>query len=579
MSKLSLPIPEIGMGYQKDTGIGTGTFCLNTTKIKSQGTQVAFLDMSLVRDSKDVQKSLGFSLTFTIGTGGFNFDLAINFAKSTQDTNTRLSYTFIFNTDFESETLLLNNFGETALNDFGREVIKSGVDRFYEVCGDSFVIQQQRGAQLFVTVNLLLNSKKAKDYFDAMVDTSLKGIFELALEFVSNREKELQIKNFMISAFQLGGDTMRLSKVLGKEEELPILECHLESKEGIQKCQKVIDEILYYTETDFIEQSRELYKTSAIKRFLHKTYSEIGIGRNILDSDKGILNYLYDLVMRIDTILSIAEDFLDLTNKGGAIDQFFLGATWNARWTWSSKFISYDFSNKLNYIVDICSKLKAILQSKQASLCYIGYEDCGSLMKSIEDFSSKQTSLCYLEHEDCEFLEKDTKEVSKKEEILSDLLETGTPVLAIDPLKFLWKIYILNINCKYSDNDLNTEHISHVLFPIAKNIFYEHSNFQKSLENTTTNYEFHNIYEILISEDKQSIEKFKISRIDESVGEYFECGEIYLDSSSSMIDFYKTEIFVERNYECIKNLCPSGDDLTQIVSAEITLYQQDSFLL
>ena len=46
-----------------------------------------------------------------------------------------------------------------------------------------------------------------------------------------------------------------------------------------------------------------------------------------------------------------------------------------------------------------------------------------------------------------------------------------------------------------------------------------------------------------------------------------------------MVNFYKTKIYYAGSANCVKALCPYYEEEKQIDSAELTLYQQESFLI
>lgn len=388
-----VPDQELGMGYSNITQMGTTTFCVNTSDIKLDGKPISVIEFGSSMNFATVQKDLGVDVTLDVDISKFSGSLAAQYAKSIQDVGYSISFSFVFQIQLPTRVLHIDQFGPAALNPFGAGAFAEGQDRFREICGDSFSVEEKSGARLYTTLNVKFDSKYDKTKFAANFNGNLADLGSAVLEIDGVAEKHSISGSIELSAIQEGGDVMQLTGIFGKTDQNNILNCRLNAT-AMDGCNKAISDIINYAKQEFAYQIRLDNATGNI----------IGVpsalGYTYLEYDKiGIDEQHFGLtpeVLAIRRFLGQTDDFLRTTDAylktviysghvSGLMDYSVYKdpQIWGGKWFWNPEWIDIEQTAQLQRTSASVTNIMGVLESS-----YVGAIQCykdPSLCKSVND--------------------------------------------------------------------------------------------------------------------------------------------------------------------------------------------------
>lgn len=578
MTNNVIPTCSLGMGFITESQMCTATYCVdldNINTVRSIGKSTSVQEVKYGMSFSDLAKDLSVNLALEMDS----FNLALAYAKNTRSTDYSYSFTYKFKVDFATQALQLTKaYGEELLNDFGKGALAAG--RFFDACGDKFIIQENYEALLYATFKLTFRSKW--DAQDFSFDGNFGGMVSVALD--SHESSESKNINLEMYSLQMGGDVLQLAKILygpnfqdvthvsGTETVMaPMLECNLKSKAGTDKCLETFDNILRYAQTDFVEQiylpssnlSDGTYPPSS-KNYVYKYYKDIGVlSSGILNLEK-YQKYYPLLIERLESIKLTVDNVLLSDPLIVNIKQNIPNSPWTSTWTWDSRYLNIEESIQLKYAKKLATNIGEILDSSKYGIiaCYKDPSVCDRGNNTI-------TQMLELEDQG-----RTVKAAAQLVNIDQALKDTGV-------FYTLGKVYLMKVNCN-SDGQSNVENIytERVLFPIGQNSYYEDTKFTKSADPLVTK-KFHNEYEITLNADKTQITSFQVKSLGANTESFHKCGEFDVKDPSTLVPYYEKSLPNTKEADpigCISSLCSISDstELGQITSIEIGLYQYDS---
>lgn len=243
------PAFELGGGYSSDRQMPTYITCLlNGTKTFS-GDSKSTLFFGDSRSFDEFEKDLNVDVTASASIGLFSADLSASYARHVKDTVFTQSFYYSEKVILPTEIFHPADFGENALDPFGKAVYQQGPDKFRTACGDQVVQQNHLGASLYVTLKVHFNTIDDKTTFTANAGVKYGSMFSMSAKIsqvVSEHHVQGQLE---VSALQVGGDATALAKIFSSgPDPYAVTSCSLED---LVSCQKTINGVLAYAANDF----------------------------------------------------------------------------------------------------------------------------------------------------------------------------------------------------------------------------------------------------------------------------------------------------------------------------------------
>ena len=388
-----IPDQELGMGYSNITQMGTTTFCVDTSNIKFQGKPISVISFGSSMDFASVQRDLGVDVTLNVSISKFSGSAAAQYAKSIQDLGYSMSFSFVYQIQLPTSILHIDQFGPAALNPFGAGAFKEGLDRFREICGDQFAVEEKAGARLYSTLNIKFDSKYDKTKFALNVKGGLSDLGSAVLDINNIAEKHSISGSIELSALQEGGNVMRLARIFGTGDDNNILNCRLNTT-ALDNCNKVISDIINYAKQDFAYQIRLDNVTGTVigvpstLSFSYLTYNKIGIDEQHAGVDPNVLAIRNFLGQTDDSLLRLDAYLKTVVYSGhvsGLIDYSVYKPVqiWGGKWSWSPEWIDVEQHAQLQRTSSSVKNILNVLESP-----YVGAIQCykdPSLCQSIND--------------------------------------------------------------------------------------------------------------------------------------------------------------------------------------------------
>ena len=409
-----IPDQTIGMGYSDLTQIGTSTFCVNRDTITLHGKPISVIGFGSSMDFSQTQSDLGVDVSGTMSIGKFSGSLAAQYAKSIQDVGYSMSYSFVYKINLPTRVLEVKKFGPDALNEFGQGAFKEGLDRFQEICGNKFVVQETTGAKLYTTLNIHFASHYDKSKFALNFQGSITDLGSAVLNIGTAAKSHSVSGSIELSAIQEGGNVMRLAEIFGKTDDNSILKCQLKPKDkdpgsaNIEECSKVMSDIINYAKQDFAQQIRyndtgtsDIIGIPTSLGYAYLEYDKIGIDK--------IHSGITDEVVKIRTALGELDDTMvrkqaylkTLLHSGhitGMMDYVLskdgqpnLTPNWVGQWFWQPELVNIEEKAQLDasylHVNNIINALES--QYSGAIQCYKFPEDCAGIKAGIDGVVAK----------------------------------------------------------------------------------------------------------------------------------------------------------------------------------------------
>lgn len=268
----------------------------------------ATIELEEAQGLETLQKNLGVDVSTQIGGDRFGFSAAAKFTNASKDntytTNLIYLYKYAGQAVFKDNSII---YGADALNTTARYYFdKQDGIHFREMCGDSFVDTMDVGSILAIRIELAFNSHMEQQKFKSQMDLNTKFINIGAKIKYAAQAANVHV-NFALHAMQLGGDPQNLNDIFGQEESnnvYPFLNCGDIEKDGFNSCNKMISNIISYTQ-DIKRQLTRADGSLATEKLYYSNptslkYTRIGINLGAEDPSSDIVKAMEDLTSNYD---------------------------------------------------------------------------------------------------------------------------------------------------------------------------------------------------------------------------------------------------------------------------------------
>ncbi|WP_186645563.1 hypothetical protein [Fluviispira vulneris] len=240
-----------GNGMVKVFGMPMSFNCFKNNKDPKNikfGNLSGQINFSRSVSQKDLSSVLNISAGAEISYAWFSATANASYLKDITDSRYTDNFTFIQTYSADASYELPDDYGIDLLNQTAAKALAQ--KKFGQICGDSFISNSKAGATLITTVTLNFNSAQDKTEFDTKFKGNISGIASITQEFKNAVTKSGISATLSVKAIQNGGDPSKLAQIFGKPSETgyPISNC---SKENIQECNKIIDNIISYAQGEF----------------------------------------------------------------------------------------------------------------------------------------------------------------------------------------------------------------------------------------------------------------------------------------------------------------------------------------
>lgn len=225
---------------------------------KGQKTEVgggmASLSASLLTNYEEIFKKINKNKQGSIKISFFEFGKSKNFTKTVLNQKYTATFVAVFETTISNGKWEIDTNSGSPLTEYAKSFLSTPCE-FKRLFGDSFIFQTQRGAQVYIAINVSFSSNaqyqeftkgmgtgnpnnmgstvttKLSDWITSAKLPSQIGNIELGGSFKSGSDKvsksTLENGKVEIVAMQVGGDTTRLGQIFGANGDVGIASCRL----------------------------------------------------------------------------------------------------------------------------------------------------------------------------------------------------------------------------------------------------------------------------------------------------------------------------------------------------------------
>lgn len=286
----------------------------------------ATLKVTSMADSDKAQQQLGFELGskahFGIGRASLQAQAAASMTRDAFSSVWVLSVRYVSEAvelDFDApiETTLV---GQTALDRH----------RWRQECGDEFVYQTQKGAQLFVVYRLDYKSENFKNQIETQLQGA-RGILEISAQLKKLNTQLAQQAQLSLEVYQFGGEPVLLGSIVtGSNASLvqaqtaakAVIQC---GTENVEACDTILTHALLYATSPGLEDAFAKQVARAAKPTLYITapWSRLGYPHDNPPLDPNIQTARLGLAIAFDQTLAtkkrvellLASDWIDAEQR------------------------------------------------------------------------------------------------------------------------------------------------------------------------------------------------------------------------------------------------------------------------
>lgn len=262
---------SLGLGQDSDRDRFKPASCLNGSNT-TVGAGESYLDGTISYTYEELKKDLNLKTDGNVKLGFFKLDAKTEFALNTKDTSQSRSIIFKFVVRLPNGKFVVD--GTNVLNVLGKSVYGNSC-KFRNICGDKFIEQTERGANLYVAMTFDFDTHEKKEQFFAELGASFGGFGSLKASL--NRVSQETRKNgtLTIRAYQMGGDVTELPKLFGASPDTiaPAIKCSLGT---LDECDKAMNQLLIYAGNEFAQGAKT---TSETIGYHYANYAEVGVNQ------------------------------------------------------------------------------------------------------------------------------------------------------------------------------------------------------------------------------------------------------------------------------------------------------------
>ena len=262
---------SLGLGQDSDRDRFKPASCLNGSNT-TVGAGESYLDGTISYTYEELKKDLKLKADGKIRLGLFKLDAKTEFALSTKDSSQSRSIIFKFVVHLPNGKFVVD--GTDVLNALGKSVYGNSC-KFRNVCGDKFIEQTERGANLYVAMTFDFDTHERKEQFFAELGVSYGGFGSLKASLNKVSQETRKNGNLTIRAYQMGGDVTELPKLFGASPDTiaPAIKCSLGT---LDECDKAMNQLLIYASNEFAQGAKTTPETLG---YHYANYAEVGVNQ------------------------------------------------------------------------------------------------------------------------------------------------------------------------------------------------------------------------------------------------------------------------------------------------------------
>jgi uncharacterized protein YjdB len=270
---------------------------LNAFKGKevSVGGGLATLSASLVRHYDEIYEKTYLKRGGKFGIGPFKFSKSREFTTTVTKKNYTATFMLMFEVNLPNGKWQIDTSGGTPLTDYAQTLVNKPCE-FKRIFGDSFIFQTQRGARVYVAINVSFSSDERLKDFNRGMDASLEGkfngftkkfcgscgiekifkipAFDFSASFDSTKSNistsTLRDGKIEIIAMQIGGDASRLGQIFGSGGDVTLASCSLDA---LSNCDAAFKNVLMYLAQEEFAEGVKAHPE--VISYLHRGYWEV----------------------------------------------------------------------------------------------------------------------------------------------------------------------------------------------------------------------------------------------------------------------------------------------------------------
>lgn len=261
----------------------------------SVGGSTAILGASLVRSYEEIYEKTSIKKGGNFGIGPFKFGRSRQYVTEVTKKQYAANFMLTFEVQLPNGKWNVDSSGGSPLTDYARSLL-SNPCQFKQVFGDSFIFQTQRGARVYVAINIAFSSQANLNSFTSSTDAGFTAkISQFVVNFCSacGTASNFTIPAFNLSAafsnasgnlsssvkrdgtisliaMQFGGDATRLPQILGTNGDVALMACSLDN---LSACDTAFSNVLAYLATTAFADGIRNYPE--IIGYLQRNYWEV----------------------------------------------------------------------------------------------------------------------------------------------------------------------------------------------------------------------------------------------------------------------------------------------------------------
>ena len=265
----------LGSAYQSDKQLFPGDRCLTAATIVGAGRASAGFTFQTSMTESQLSSELGMGLGGRARSGAVEYSASANFLKNSVSNELSVSSAWESSYTFPVDKLVATR---NDLNETGKAMLNNP-ERWAETCGDEYVNELTRGAQLFFSIRVDFHSTEDKQQFEARFSVS-GPLAEVQGELKEASRKFSRSTTVTVSAYQVGGDISKITEIFGDDANARqgFVQCQLGN---FDRCADVIQKGINYAadvHTGFPSQiAPGTQPGSAVITYRTAKYSAIGI--------------------------------------------------------------------------------------------------------------------------------------------------------------------------------------------------------------------------------------------------------------------------------------------------------------
>jgi len=251
----------LGMGIDSDRDWFKQSVCINGTREQITASEASF-STHLIYDYTSLLKSMKIEADGNVSIKGiFEIHADAKYEKIVKKRDYAQAFILEYDVKLGTQSYRLDTVNP--LNHTGLSAVDGGSCYFRQICGDQYVHQVEHGGTVWVEMDFQFAERFQKKEFNASFKAKLdKTIcsqcgealpfsmdFELSINKLSKATRDNG--SLIITASQTGGYAENLINAIGSNT----LSCSLND---IQKCKKVLDDVVTYVQNEFAPSVRKL---------------------------------------------------------------------------------------------------------------------------------------------------------------------------------------------------------------------------------------------------------------------------------------------------------------------------------